>query len=757
MSLSRAFGTTGQPTFTSSFEALSGDSAPTQTEFNAFADAMSTSYGAPIELFSVDPATGAQTELADTSTTNLLAELPVLEAQANGVNLGLQLADGTQVQFSSTARLADFLYATSVQQMQATQFVTDNYNLDTQWLNTVDQPLLNSAIQWNEQAVNQTAAGKTAQATESNIAASLALQIAGEAPASRQNDEVTISSNGTPTQVTVYTNGTCTIHSLNGGITGYIEEAVSTLVSIAAVVTGQWYLYYAAAAIDAAQAGQAFANGQDLAGILSLAEAVSAGILGGTGGTAPLGTTPVPAPTVAQTVAQEINVAAEAVGGVYGVVKSTETGNAIGILAGALEAAAAAAAGIGIEAGPGQAQQTLNLISTALGAASVVTNMGGDFASGNLAQGLVDSLNLYLPAEAAANATAQTNLSDASAGLEAEYQGANQAYTQYYANQSAQTALTSAITLVLTEELPAPPADVTPANWPTVGIAVNVAAFGAALNAAGTSLVPNFNDVVSALPASAMPSNGVSGTFLINGAPEQVTIAAGNPAVPGGSGTLIVTAAPVDAANPSGGTASGTGSSILDTIQATATTIGTTLIKFIGQSAGSALDLTVPTSTTASSLNAAPVAAMDNTGKPILDPAGNQMMTPTGADPGAVAAVGQLAAGGGGTEPGDLLYAQSLLSLFRQHGAWDFQFAGNSSFNAKFTDYSNMEIGVYGASIGMPLTELLTISDTYAALNSNMKADPGGFSTIYTHTLNTNVSDITQGYTLYNAGLIGHH
>jgi len=410
MSLSRAFGTTGQPTFTSSFEALSGDSAPTQTEFNAFADAMSTSYGAPIELFSVDPATGAQTELADTSTTNLLAELPVLEAQANGVNLGLQLADGTQVQFSSTARLADFLYATSVQQMQATQFVTDNYNLDTQWLNTVDQPLLNSAIQWNEQAVNQTAAGKTAQATESNIAASLALQIAGEAPASRQNDEVTISSNGTPTQITVYTNGTCTIHSLNGGITGYIEEAVSTLVSIAAVVTGQWYLYYAAAAIDAAQAGQAFANGQDLAGILSLAEAVSAGILGGTGGTPPLGTTPVPAPTVAQTVAQEINVAAEAVGGVYGVVKSTETGNAIGILAGALEAAAAAAAGIGIEAGPGQAQQTLNLISTALGAASVATNMGGDFASGNLAQGLVDSLNLYLPAEALANASYQNSL-----------------------------------------------------------------------------------------------------------------------------------------------------------------------------------------------------------------------------------------------------------------------------------------------------------------------------------------------------------
>ncbi len=410
--------------------AAEGVAAPTATKFTAFADAMSTSYGSAIELVSIDPATGAQTELADTSTTNLLAELPVLETQANGVNLGLQLADGTVVQFASTQGVADFLYAVSVQQMQATSFVTDNYTLDTQWLNTVDQPLLNNAVKWTEQAASELAQGAAAvanlgiytgytnavldpydqKATIDNTAANLALQIAGEAPASRQNAEVTISSDGVPTQITVYTNGGCTVHSLNGGITGYIEEAVSTLVSIAAVVTGQYYLYLAAAAIDTAQAGQAFANGQDLAGVLSLAEAVSAGILGGTGGTAPLGTTPVPAPTVAQTVAQEINVAAEAVGGVYGVVKSAETGNGIGILAGALEAAAAAASGIGIYAGPGQAQQILSTISTALGAASVATNMGGDFASGNLAQGLVDSLNLYLPAEALANASYQNSL-----------------------------------------------------------------------------------------------------------------------------------------------------------------------------------------------------------------------------------------------------------------------------------------------------------------------------------------------------------
>jgi Bacterial toxin homologue of phage lysozyme, C-term len=155
------------------------------------------------------------------------------------------------------------------------------------------------------------------------------------------------------------------------------------------------------------EAGQDFSNGQDLAGIISLAQAVSAGILGGTGGTTPLGTTPTAPPPPLQVAAQVISVAAEGVGGVYGTVKSARNGNGVGILAGALEAAAAAAAGIGML--PGTQTQTLNTISTALGAASVATNMGSDFANGNLAQGLVDSLNLYLPALALANANASSD------------------------------------------------------------------------------------------------------------------------------------------------------------------------------------------------------------------------------------------------------------------------------------------------------------------------------------------------------------
>ena len=71
--------------------------------------------------------------------------------------------------------------------------------------------------------------------------------------------------------------------------------------------------------------------------------------------------------------------------------------------------------GIGLSYG-GQTQ-TLNLISAALGSAGLATNMASDFASGNLGQGLLDSLNLYLPAVAQAFANAQSNQSALEAPL----------------------------------------------------------------------------------------------------------------------------------------------------------------------------------------------------------------------------------------------------------------------------------------------------------------------------------------------------
>jgi hypothetical protein len=238
-----------------------------------------------------------------------------------------------------------------------------------------------------------------------NVQANLALQIAGEAPGRRQDMSVTIhnASTGNPTQITVFAAADgSTIHDVAPGIFSTIEGAISIVLDIAAAATGQDYLYYAAAVVDAARAGQDFSQGQDLAGILSLAQAVAAGITAAAGGTS--ATTPAP-PT-----AQILNAAAQGVGGVYGIVQSADSGNAAGILAGALEAAAAGAAGIGMAYG-GPTQATLTNLASTLGTAGIATNMANDFASGNLGQGLVDSLNLFLPAIADDYIATQANIS----------------------------------------------------------------------------------------------------------------------------------------------------------------------------------------------------------------------------------------------------------------------------------------------------------------------------------------------------------
>lgn len=426
---------------------LNTTNTPTQAEFAAFADAMSTSYGAPITLFSVDPDTGQQTVLADTSITNLLAELPVLETTAGGVNLGLQLADGSQLTFSNTAGVADFLYALAVQQMQATSFVTDNFNLDVQWLNTVDQPLLNEAVGWTEQSATEAAAASaqtalaaqesgwsaleaeaeassdTSLAQEYGTEAYLAMQIAAEAPASRQDASVTINNSyeDCQTQVTVYANGSGgTIHDIdNSNPWTYVEEVASTILNVVAVFVPA--LAPLAMAVDAAEAGQDFANGKDLQGILSLAQAVGAGLAGAAGAiqAAALATAgegeAIGAADAAsvlqgmelsqslQTAAQAVSAASQVVGGIYGAVTSAEDGNDFGIVAGALEAAAGAAAGIGVY--DPDLQQTMNALAQDVGTAGIVASMAGAFESGNIAQGLIDSLNIYLPAVAQAYAS----------------------------------------------------------------------------------------------------------------------------------------------------------------------------------------------------------------------------------------------------------------------------------------------------------------------------------------------------------------
>ena len=105
--------------------------------------------------------------------------------------------------------------------------------------------------------------------------------------------------------------------------------------------------------------------------------------------------------------AQIVSAAAQGVG----------NGNATGVLAGALEAAAAGAAGIGLY-NDGQTQAMLQSISTALTTAGVATAVASDFARGNLGQGLLDSLNLYLPIIAGDYVAAQAAITPGTVGVD---------------------------------------------------------------------------------------------------------------------------------------------------------------------------------------------------------------------------------------------------------------------------------------------------------------------------------------------------
>jgi len=91
-----------------------------------------------------------------------------------------------------------------------------------------------------------------------------------------------------------------------------------------------------------------------------------------------------------------IKTATQAVGGVYGAVRSAQNGDPLGILAGVLEAAAAAASGLGQATDDKALQNLLNQIKDGLNKLSVVTTVSDAFVHGNLAAGLIQSLQYTL-------------------------------------------------------------------------------------------------------------------------------------------------------------------------------------------------------------------------------------------------------------------------------------------------------------------------------------------------------------------------
>ena len=351
-----------------------GAPGPTAEEIADFTKYMSAAYDAPITII------GSSGILAETKATDLLAELPVLETIDGGRTLSLGLPDGsTTLHFTSTERLTDFLYAAAVQETEATSFVTDTFNADVNWLNQIDQPMLQVAQNFTDLAAYNTAHGNAAQATLSNAAARIALKIAAEDPANRQSITQKISIAGHETKITVNPDttdpyGNATFHDIDPGVLGIVETVGVAILNIAAAIAPESGLPFAAAAADAAVAGEDFANGKVLDGILSLASAAGA-VAGATGFTA---------------TQQVINEAAEGVGGLYGAVQSAENGDLLGVIAGVLEAGAGIAGGL----------QQLKLVDPTftqeviqgLKTASLVVSVTDAFKEGNIASGLVSSL-----------------------------------------------------------------------------------------------------------------------------------------------------------------------------------------------------------------------------------------------------------------------------------------------------------------------------------------------------------------------------
>lgn len=370
-----------QSDLASTYSAL-GLNAPNQQEQDAFTTLMSLAYDAPIELF--QPATlldSNSQELANTSATNLLSELPTLETLSGGRTLNLIVGD-TTLPFDTTARLADFLYAVAVQKSQATSFVTKVFNEDVTWLDQIGQHELQIAQFWSDKAV--LASGNSDLVTLYNAASRIALKIAAADPANRQPMTEKVRLKDHYTKVTIDPNvadpqSSAKFNDINPSLAGILEEIGVAFVNIAAAFQVPGFQYIAIA-VDGAEAGKKFANGDVIGGILSLAQAagnVADGV--GASGTGTI-----------------IKTATQAVGGVYGAVRSAQNGDPLGILAGVLEAAAAAASGLGQATDDKALQNLLNQIKDGLNKLSIVTTVSDAFIHGNLASGLIQSLQYIL-------------------------------------------------------------------------------------------------------------------------------------------------------------------------------------------------------------------------------------------------------------------------------------------------------------------------------------------------------------------------
>ncbi|WP_157692425.1 DUF3060 domain-containing protein [Granulibacter bethesdensis] len=271
--------------------------------------------------------------------------------------------------------------------------ITGNSNLLTGSNTTVN--IQNSDA---NNASADTAKGNDQQALLWNTAAQLALRIAAQDPANRTDLTTRIKVGDHVTDVTVYANPDLSMigagnkfHDIGTNAWDIVELVGVAAINIAAIAFP--VVMPAAIAVDLAEAGKEFSNGNVLGGFLNLATAAAGGLGAYADG---LGSATGISSETFKGASNVIYTASQAVGGVYGAVQGAENGDAGGTLGSILMSAATIASGTSLASSDASSQAFYAKIASGLNMLSAGTSLSTAFANGEITTGLVQSLSLVL-------------------------------------------------------------------------------------------------------------------------------------------------------------------------------------------------------------------------------------------------------------------------------------------------------------------------------------------------------------------------
>ena len=214
--------------------------------------------------------------LAANSARDLLAVLPVYVTLNNGLSPSVRLQDGRMATFDNAVQLANYLKRTAQHTAPSDPLLGTAYKQASAWLQQVNQPALQTAARF-AQSAQDNAIRNPDLALLHRAAAALAVQIVEQDPAARHGLSTRLQNAGHETVVSVAADGSTTFHDIDPGVFP-IVETVGTIVADALAIVVPPVGLPLAAAVHLAEAGQAFAGGNVLGGVLNLASAASLGL-----------------------------------------------------------------------------------------------------------------------------------------------------------------------------------------------------------------------------------------------------------------------------------------------------------------------------------------------------------------------------------------------------------------------------------------------------------------------------------------------